>query len=192
MARWLMKFEVEGHIGVEPSMPRLIFKHPRNLYEVHLENCHMEPGCEVPLLNAYILFVSEDSLESADRTGDKHFSRFLDFLTFAAGVRFRIKRRLCLFDWTPEVAERHGYIYRYFGDPSLPQLLLTDGLAASVEGLLRSDSEEELTQALHWFAAAVSADRSDEQFELFWFSIETLARHLRDKSKVPDLLPSFR
>jgi hypothetical protein len=192
MAHWLMKFELEGHFGVERSVARLIFRHPRDLYEVHLENQHMEPGCEVPLLNEYLLFFCENSIESAEKAGEKHFSRFVDFLTFAAGVRFRIKRRLCLFDWTPGITERNGYMYRNFPDPNLPQLLMKDDLVSTVEALLRSDGEQELTQALHWFAAAVSADLSDEQFELFWFSIETLARHLRDKAKVPDLCPRCR
>jgi hypothetical protein len=192
MARWLMKFELEGQFGVERSVARLVFRHPRDLYEVHLENQHMEPGCAVPLLNAYVLFFSEDRLESAEKAGEKHFSRFVDFLTFAAGVRFRVRHRLCLFDWTAGITERHGYIYKNFPDPNLPQLLMNDDLVSTVEALLRSDNEQELTQALHWFAAAVSADLSDEQFELFWFSIETLARHLRDKAKVPDLCPRCR
>ena len=86
MARWLMKFELEGHFGVARSVARLVFRHPRDLYEVHLENQHMEPGCEIPLLNAYVLFYSEDRLESAEQAGEKHFSRFVDFLTFAAGA----------------------------------------------------------------------------------------------------------
>jgi hypothetical protein len=192
MARWLMKFELEGHLGVEQSVPRLIFKHPRDLYEVHLENQNMEPGCETPLLNAYILFFSEDGLESAEKTGERHFRRFVDFVTFAAGVHFRIKRRLCLFDWTAGIAERNGYTYQTFPDPNFPQLVMNTDLVSTVEALLRSDDEQELTQALHWFAAGVSANPSDEQFELFWFSIETLARYLRDKAKVPDLCPRCR
>jgi hypothetical protein len=192
MARWLMKFELESDFGVERGTPRLIFKHPRDLYEVHLENHHMEPGCEAPLLHAYVLFFSEDSLDSAEKTGEKHFKQFVNFLTFAGGVRFRIKRRLCLFDWTAGIAERDGYMYGNFPDPNLPQLIMNDNLVSAVEALLRSDDEQELTQALHWFAAAVSADPSDEQFELFWFSIETLARLLRDKTKVPDLCPRCR
>ena len=83
-------------------------------------------------------------------------------------------------------------MFRNFPDPNLPQLVLTPELASTVEALLRSDGEQELTQALHWFAAAVSAGPSDEQFELFWFSIETMARHTRDKAKVPDLCPHCR
>ena len=87
MRRWLMKFEIEGHWGVERGVVRLTFRHPRDLYEIHLENQHMEPGCETPLSSAYILF-DENDVDSAEKAGEKLFSRFVDFLTFAAGARF--------------------------------------------------------------------------------------------------------
>lgn len=191
MARWLMKFEVEAHLGVESKVPRLIFKHPTDRYEVHLENNQMEPGCEVPLLNAFLLFDSE-TLQVADNAGKNIFEKFLDFLVATTGMRFRIKRRVCLFDWSPGVEQRDGYVYQHFADPNFPQLLLNPQIASVVESLLVSDVDPELMQALHWFAAAVSAELSDEQFELFWFTIETLARYSRSKEKVPDLCARCR
>lgn len=191
MARWLMKFELEGHLGVEPRAPRLTFKHPNGLYEVHLENHHMVPGCEVPLLHAYLLFEA-DTIEDADGDGEKTMRRFADFLAFTTGARFRIKRPLCLFDWSPQVSERHGYVYRYFPDPEVPQLILGDRHVPTLELLLAADTDQDLMQALHWFSAGTSAGPSDEQFELFWFAIETLARHSRSKAKVPDLCAKCR
>lgn len=191
MPRWLMKFEVEAHLGVVAGVPRLILRHPKGHYEVQLENHQMQPGMEVPLLNAYLLFEA-DTIEAADLLGEKLMKQFLDFLAFTTGSRFRVKRPLCLFDWTTGVQERHGYVYRYFPDPGLPQLVLSDRLVPALELLLASDDEPDLMQALHWFSVGVSAGPSDEQFELFWFAIETLARYSGSKDKVPDLCARCR
>ena len=191
MPRWLMKFEIEGHLGVEPDLPHLAFKHPNGHYEVEIENHHMLPGCEVPLLHAYLLFEA-DTIDAADGSGEKTMRRFVDFLAFTTGSRFRIKRPLCLFDWSAGIHERHGYVYRYFPDPQVPQLILGKRHIPTLELLLAADTDQDLMQALHWFSAGASAGPSDEQFELFWFAIETLARYSRSKEKVPDLCAKCR
>ena len=59
MGTWLMKFEVEADLGIEPSLGELVFKHPQGLFEVHLENHQMEPGCKSPSLHAYFLFQAD-------------------------------------------------------------------------------------------------------------------------------------
>jgi hypothetical protein len=41
-------------------------------------------------------------------------------------------------------------------------------------------------RALDWFSAGVSANGAAEQFQMFWFCIETLARISRDKAPVAD------
>ena len=186
MARWLMKFEIEGHLGIEPEVPRLTFRHPHDSYEIHLENYHMDPGCEAPLLNGYVLFNAE-TIDIADASGEKLLVRYLDFLSLTTGMRFKVKRRLCLFDWTLGVTERQGFVYRNFTDPDIPQLVLNQELVSTIEALNSSNIDTDVIHALHWFAAAVSADTLEDQFELFWFSIETLARHSRDRDKVSDL-----
>lgn len=185
MPHWLMKLEVEGHLGIEDALPRLTFKHPRGQYEVHLENSDMRPGCEVPLLNAYLTF-DADSLEGAEVAGQALIQRFLEFLAFSTGSRFRVRRPLCLLDWSTGIVERQGYVYRSFSNPDVPQRVLNGLLASTLELLLWSDADADLMSALHWFAAAVSAKPPDQQFQLFWFAIETLARHSRSKDKVPD------
>src|SRR5687767_1873647 len=125
MPHWVMKFEVEAHLGVRSDLPQLSFTHPSGTYQVHLENQNMQPGCEMPLLNAYIVFDEGDfdpSNHTANRhnfkpvseAGEKYLTRFLYFLSFTTGCLFRIKHRVCLFDWTPRVAQRHGIIYRRF------------------------------------------------------------------------------
>jgi hypothetical protein len=186
MPRWLMKFEIEGQLGVEVGIPRLVYKHPAGTYEVHFENRHMEPGCETPLLTVYVIF-DADTLEDAEIAGNRHVRSFVDFLPFTTGYRFRIKRPLCLFDWTKGIAKRRGIVFHHASDPMLPQLIMGHEHASTLERLLSSDTDPDLMRALHWFASGVSAELQDEQFELFWFAIEIMARRTRNREKVPDL-----
>jgi hypothetical protein len=185
MPRWLMKFEIEGHLGVEREISRLVYRHPAGKYEVHLENQYMEPGCQSPLLMAYIIF-DADNIEAAESSGDRHMRSFVDFLPFTTGYRFRIRRALCLFEWTKGIAKHRGTVFQYFPDPSLPQLVLSRQHVLTLERLLLSDTDPDLMRALHWFASGVSAELQDEQFELFWFAVEIMAHRTRKTDKVPD------
>ena len=87
MPHWMMKFEVEGHLGVESTVPEVVFHHPNGLYEVHVRNLRMDPGVEKPLLHMFILFDADD-LPSADAQGTEHLNRFLQFLSFARARDF--------------------------------------------------------------------------------------------------------
>lgn len=186
MSRWLIKYEIEAQLGIESKLPFLNIKHPKGLWEVHLENFHMEPNCEIPLLIGYILFES-DTLEDAEIKGEKYSDQLIDFLTFTAKTRFKKKNKLCLFDWTPKIKERIGYVYKVVPNPHFPQLYLNEGLGKSVEILLAAESNPTLTWALHKFAEGISADELEIKFELFWFTIETLASLSGSKNRVPDL-----
>ena len=187
MARWMMKFEVEGDLGVEADRPELIFRHPSSFYHVQVRNHEMAAGVETPLLYMFVLFDSDD-LRSADTQGPQHLNKFLQFLSFATGSRFRVRRPMCLFDWSVDVQDqRHGYVYHHFPNSDLPQLVMNDDVVATVEELLNSDGgDADVMQALLWFSSAVTASGPEEQFQLFWFCVETLARATRDKSPVPD------
>ena len=138
MGTWLMKFEVEADLGIEPSLGELVFKHPQGLFEVHLENHQMEPGCKSPSLHAYFLFQA-DGLDDAAVTGETHCRQFLDVLVFTTGARFRVGRRLCVFDWSADAEHRQGYVYNQFPDPNLPQLVLGQPISSSIELLLSAE-----------------------------------------------------
>ena len=185
MGTWLMKFEVEADLGVDLKLGELVFRQPDGRFTVHLKNHQMEPGCDSPSLHAYFSFQADD-IDRAEAAGEEHCARFLDFLVFATGARFHMSRRVCVFDWAADVDWRHGYIYKQFPNPDLPQLVLDQSTSSTLTLLLSADANADLMQAVHWFSAAASATSAEEQFELFWFSIETIARCSEDKTRVPD------
>lgn len=185
MPRWLMKIEVEGHLGIVPEQEWLVYRHPRGDYEVHIRNHVMDPGCERPSLTAFFLYTAE-TMEAAESAGVEHARTFGDFLSFSTGARFRMGDPLCLYDWTDGKSMREGVVFHYAPDPELPQLVLDGEHAETVMALLGGDDDTELMRALHWFSVGVAADAPDEQFQLFWFSIEILARRGKSNQQVED------
>ena len=188
MPRWLAVFEVEGHLGVDASQPELVYRHPRGEFTLHLKNLNMEPGCQVPTLSAFVLFEGGE-IEAAEPTGKAHLRDFLDLLGLATGSRFRVLGITGVFDWSPGISERAGIVFSEVPDPDVPQLLLTADLVGTVDSLLALTSDRDLMRATHWFRAAASADALDEQFQLFWFSIEIMARKTRSVEKVTSDCP---
>jgi len=184
MPRWLMKFAVEAHLGTKADVAELVFKHPNGAYEVHLQNGDVRPGIELPLLLAYVLFDSEN-IDAAAIEGPRHLDGFIDTLVFCTGSRFRNRSRLALFDWTPGVRERHGRIYKTQPDPNVPQLILDESLIPALETCLVGVEAEAVRRATRWFSNGVSASHQDEQFQMFWFAVETAASSL-SMDPVPD------
>ena len=188
MPRWLMKFDVEAHVCLPHSLKRWRFNHPTGLYEVVLVNHDVRPAVAKPLLYAYITYEAED-IGAAQDAGARFLTRFLDYLSFATGSRFSVQHRLALFDWSPGAKTRRGRVYRSFPDPNIPTPLLHQELADSLRPFISADPGDDVLRALHWFALGVSGSPTDEQFQFFWFAIETLAVEIRDTSRFPDECP---
>jgi hypothetical protein len=180
-----MKFEVEAHLSLADGLATWRFNHPMGLYEVTLKNHDVKPGVAKPLLHAYITFDAAD-LDSAPDTGTRLLRRFLEYMSFGTGSRFLVHRRLGIFDWSPGVKTRHGRIFRAFPDPNLPVPILNQELADRLLPFINADATHEVLCGLRWFAEGVSASAPDEQFQFFWFAIETLALESRDTTRVPD------
>ena len=175
MPRWLMKYGIEAHLGLNAKLPELVFNHPKGTYIVHLQNADVRPGIALPLLHAYVIYEADD-IDTAADVGARHLSDVLDTLVFCTGSRFRTHARLALFDWTPGIEERHGRIYSGHPDPNIPQLVLDDSLIPALEVCLLGEASEPLRRALRWFSNGVVASHQDEQFQMFWFAVETIAQ----------------
>lgn len=185
MPKWMMKFEVEAHLGVREDLKSLVFKHPALKYEIHFQNHIMSPGVETPLLFAYVVFDAENIDEAAD-AGAQHLRDFLDLLGFSTGVRYKIHRRIAVYDWTEGVSSRQGRMYTSLPHPNTPMLILDESFTPTLATFLEGADSEPLQRALRWFRVAVSADESDVKFQWFWFVIETLAGISTEKQEVPD------
>jgi hypothetical protein len=186
----MMKFELESDIGVDDAITALVFRHPDRRFEIHLRN-QKNRGDERPLLSASVLFDDDVDIHEAAERGEQHLGRFIDFLALATASRFRSVARICIFDWRVGITERRGLCYRYLPPPGRPVLALNTDIASTVEKFLSSDNVEVL-RALRWFRYGMAAAAPDEQFQMIWFALETLAKVFKSVEKVPDRCASCR
>lgn len=183
-----MKVEVVANLSVKPESRRLSFRAPSGEYECHLQNAEPDPSGGPALLHAYLVFQAPTIEEALDQ-GDDHARRFFQLLSFAAAARFRIVRRLAIYDWEPAVTERDGLVFQAFPDPRLPLPLLDEGLFHNLESLAPFLSDEPVLRATRWFSEGTAAHHQDFQFLFFWFAIEVIAAYTRNPGKVPDKCP---
>ena len=183
-----MKFEVETQASFTNESKKLAIKDTNHKNEVYIQNKNDQKRIGTILLFFYIIFESEN-IDTAEKDGTENLEDFLDVLGFSTCAFFKIRKRIALYDWTPRLTSRKGRVYKSIPDPNLPLFTLNDEFVSTIETLLHSDKSDILKRALRWFRFAVSSTDPYEQFQLFWFVIETLTQIDTDRVKVPDKCP---
>ncbi len=188
MTKWIMKFEVETAATFIIEKNEIAIKNIRDNYEVYVQNNRDRKEVGKTFLLVYLIFESEN-IDSAEKAGMRNLEEFIDILSFSGCVLFEIKRRIALYDWTPKLTARKGRVYKSIPDPNSPQLIINEEFVGTVETLLKWERSDPLERALRYFRLGVSSIDPYEQFQLFWFVIESLIQVDTDKLKVADKCP---
>ncbi len=188
MTKWIMKFEVETNATFIIESKEKAIINTRNNYEVYIQNNSDREDVGKTFLYIYIIYESEN-IDTAEKEGMKNLEDIIDILSFSSCVLIEIKRRIGLYDWTPNLAARPGRAYRSILDPNSPQLIINREIVGTLEALLRIEKNKTLERALRWFRLGVSSIYPEEQFQLFWFVIESLIQVDADKQRVADKCP---
>lgn len=171
------------------------FRHPDSRYEFHLRNLDMTPGILHPLMEVFLIYESEhaeNDFTGAVEIGGGHLDDLLALMTVVTASRFEVHRRVCIADWRTGVSERKGMIFKNFGHPDIPQAILGEAFAEVLFLLQHSKDHGGVRRALHWFSGGIAASHAEDQFEFFWFAIETLAVAFKDVALVPDRCSACR
>lgn len=191
MGKWLADYEVESHLSIANNDLKLTFKHPTDLYEIHIKNLDVKPPVEKPLLSVQVILESE-KIDSVAEKSREYLKLFLNVLSLITNIKYSIHRIIRIVDWTPRLEMRDCHQYHTAPDPYRPVPLLDERMLASVHTLMRNDISEDLRRALRWFSLGVGANYTDEQFQYFWFALEVLAEKDKKPDKVPDKCPKCK
>ena len=188
MTKWIMKFEVETQATFMNESKKIAIKDTNNKYEVYIQNKNDQIQIGTTFLFVYIIFESKN-IDYAEKVGMEYLEDFFDILGFSTCVLFKIQKRIALYDWTPGITSRKGRVYKSIPSPNMPSFILNEEFILTIETLLLSEKNELLKRALRWFRFGISSSDPSDQFQLFWFVIETLTQLDTDKEKVPDKCP---
>lgn len=189
--RYLLDFEVESHGCLLDECGPIETSLPSEGVEIRISNLSINPGTDRPLLSFHLIHPGDD-LESTSRAGRAFLKRYLNYLSFATNLTFRIHKLYRIVDWTPGLTERECYQYQAFPGSELPYPVLDKPLFESVERLFAVETTPAFQRALKWFSAGVRAEYMDDQFQYFWLVVELVAQLNKAPEKVNDSCPICR
>lgn len=113
--------------------------------------------------------------------------RFAQCVSFSTSFACQIHRMTRIADWTIGLPKRKAQVFNSYRGHDLPYKVLTTELLRTVEAINSLKIREEIAQALKWHHYGVLSEYTDEKFQYFWLSLETLVQIIEDATKVSDL-----
>lgn len=189
----LLEAEIEAHACFPPDQKDFIAKvvSKRHDVEFYLKNGNVEMGIETPTMIAVLVFDGED-FESGLEKGRDTIDEILRSLAFITSSTFKYRRSIKLIDWSDEHKERDYQAFQPFPGHQLPHYILEPRFILSALVLWEAAKDHPMALAVHWFASGVAATSLEDQFQLFWFSVELLADYTKPSEKVYDACPVCR
>lgn len=180
--RFIADFLVESDI-VLTKEEKLHYAHPNGDYEVHISNVKAgeKPGVNLSMQ----VILQSGTLDEAEAQARHALRKFLHLLTFVTNSQFKIYRLVRLLDWTQGVKQRQAYFYSPEHD-NPPVQALSESLLSTVVNLQKEEPSPLAESALRWFANGVRATFMEDQFQYFWFVVETVAIATKSSEKVAD------
>ena len=191
MKRFLVEFELESHSCLLDGLGEQKLTSAGDGVDYLLSNLSTEIGNEHPILCLRILLDAPD-FGTAEEVGNDKATRFVRCLSFCASTPCQMHRMTRIVDWTTGLQEREAQIVTSHRGHDLPYKVIDTELLRTVEGIISLNIREEVFQALKWHYYGVLSEYTDEQFQYFWLSLETLVQVNGDATKVSDLCAQCR
>jgi hypothetical protein len=184
--RYLLDFEVESHACLPAGKDQIRTRVAAQDVEIYVSNLSVLPGTDRPLLSFQVICF-EKSLGDAKVAGTQHLKDYLDYLTFATNLTFRVHKLIRVVDWSVGLSERDCNQFQSFPGSELPYNVLEKPIFESVEKLLQIEVTSAQRRALKWFSAGIRAEYLDDQFQFFWLVLELVAQLDKPPQKVNDM-----
>jgi Apea-like HEPN len=185
--RILLEAEVDAHISFPRANKDILaeVKVPSENIEFYLSNGNFVLGVEFPFLTAVLVFEG-DSLESGMSQGRETIVEILQALAAVTSSTFKYRRAIKIVDWTEGNLERTYKVAKTVMEQQIPCEKLDITLIKSAMRIYLAQKKNSLSLAVHWFSSGISAPLPEDQFQFFWFVLETLAEHQKPSEKVHD------
>lgn len=172
--RWLCEYMASSHVSIPVAQRTLSYAHPTGRYEAHIENA--APEAPDHNLRLFIVAPAPTMGEAivATREAANDFTRLMSLVT---QLPFRIVAAKRLVDWSPGVKNRSACIF-FRRPPSGVVGELSSAFMDTAQALAAAGVDDLTAQAMRWYADGTAATGTKDQFQYFWFAIETLARSM--------------
>lgn len=189
--RFLLDFEVQTEGCLADGHDNIHTTAFDGEIEIHISNLSVKPGTDRPLLSVQVIQMAT-GMEDAKESGTARLKEYLNYLSFATNLPFRIHKLLRVIDWTLGITQRDCHQFERFPGSELPYPVLEKPIFESLERLCSIPTTPAHKRALKWFSAGIDAEYTDDQFQYFWLVIELVAQFDKATDRVNDTCPKCR
>ena len=188
--RVLADFILDSDLCLAEAVSPLTLRTGDGLLSLTLSNSEPDQALPSAVLSAQLTFEAGAFDENLRDIALDKLADALNCLTYTTNRKFAFKRLKRIIEWTPGIAERNAIIYHETPEWDSAEPALDEMLVDTAERILAMQSGGDQREAMRWYRLAIQAERLEEQFAYFWFSLEIAAEALKGKQKVPSKCPS--
>lgn len=182
--RLLADYIIESDLCLPKNCAPIDVEDRANNWALTLSNIEEMPGDKSSKLAARLIFDHAEELGTAKARAGEKMSAALSALVYATNRKFAAVELRRILDLTPGKVERDALFFHTspLGDCMEPAL--TSEFANSASRFLAMQSADgALATAMRWFRLGIGEANFEQQFNYFWFALETVAQALKTTEK---------
>lgn len=191
--RLLADFVVESDLCL-PNDAAPVEVHDRTQnWVLTLSNIEPAPDATSATLAARLAFDHTETTDTARDCANAKIAGALNALVFATNRKFAVRELRRILDMTPGKIERDTLIFHTspIGDCMEPALT-TEFADSASRFLAMHSSNGAQSVAMRWYRLGISENNFEQQFNYFWFALETVSQALKTTEKRHSQCPHCR
>jgi hypothetical protein len=187
--RCLADFVLDSDLCLADGAAPLTLKGRDGIFSLTVSNAVVGHPSPSAALSAQLIFEAYSFDKNIRDIAIDKLADALNCLTYATNRKFAFRLLKRVIEWTPGVVDRNAIIYHETPEWDTAEPALDEMLMDSAERLLAMQSGDDQREAMRWYRLAIQAERLEDQFAYFWFSLEIAAEALKGKEEVPSKCP---
>jgi hypothetical protein len=188
MKRWYSNYAIRADFSLGDPSANLAFTHPVEVCEISI--CDSPEDDILGNLTFRLVFEAKD-IESAAEKSAMLVEELVNYLSIVVNLPLTLGHHRFLIDWSKGISPREAYQYLPAYKNKVPKILGPQHLI-SVTKFQSAKSKFDISQILRWYAAGIRSSRLEDQFQFFWFVIESIAEQTKSSAPVTDKCQSCR
>ena len=184
MPQFRADYDVKGSLVLPTGSAPVLVRSESPAFEMTFRNADPDESGHVP--NLVVQVVAESN--SIDHVADQFRSlvaKQLDLLSFVTHSTFMIGQCRRVLEWEPFKKNRALRPQQEFDPHHPPSPDMQKALFDSAQALLEAKPPDYIVNALRSFRLGLLERQLEDQFQHFWFAIETTAEGSKELAKIP-------
>jgi hypothetical protein len=191
MSKFRADFYVKGSLALPVGSEPLAITGNDPPFEMLFCNAELDQSGHVPGLVVQVV-ADANSIDDAPDQFRTLLAQQLDIFSFVTHSAFTIDQCQRVIEWEPHQKSRKIRPFQSFNPFDPPDPELHRELIDTVQAITRASPIDYVFRALRSFRYGVIERQPEDQFQHFWFAIETIAEGTKTTTRIPIPCPKCR